>query len=273
MAKQSVDALENTIAGVTKQFTEAISCITEQFNATINELINKKFSELDQRLKSIEEIISGGAICGPTNNTALNHPAIVDLVSKTVLEVDKQKEDLKVRSCNIVISGLDGINSESDKTLLEKFCEENLTVKPHIATTRRLRKGVAAPSSKLLATLDSPQSVQAVLESATLLRKSTNPLVKKVFFNRDMTREQLEAAYKARCQRRNGCAGTSTSDPTIILEPAIELTNPNCTAITRPLLQPMSNAPSHGISPSASKITAGTVGPQPLSAQPFQRNQ
>jgi hypothetical protein len=57
-------------------------------------------------------------------------------------------------------------------------------------------------NAKLCVTLESEDSVESVLNSAVLLRSSSNASTNRVFFNRDLTRSQAEEAYRKRCEKR-----------------------------------------------------------------------
>ena len=135
------------------------------------------------------------------NLSNLEGGSVAEIVSRTILDVEREKTELKEKSCNIIVSGLSSVHNVSDRELLEKFCEDNLTVKTKVFSTRRLGNR-DNPGSKLCATLDSSDSVKHLLDSSALLRRSNNPTTKRVFFNPDLTRNQEIAAYKARCLKR-----------------------------------------------------------------------
>jgi hypothetical protein len=55
----------------------------------------------------------------------------------------------------------------------------------------------------LCVTLESPETVDYIISSATILRTSTDPTVKRVYFNRDLTKQQADAAYQRRLEKRS----------------------------------------------------------------------
>ena len=76
----------------------------------------------------------------------------------------------------MVITGLPPAPQIPDTQLVSDFCENNLTVKPHVLSARRI--GRDASSARLCVTLDSSDAAEALLGSATMLRASSDPDVR-----------------------------------------------------------------------------------------------
>jgi hypothetical protein len=137
---------------------------------------------------------------------------IAETISKTMVEIELQREEKKKRSLNVIISGLglpakEGVN---DKNLFEKFCEDNLTVKPRVMrTSRPMRPTDSNVPPKLIVTLQSAEDAHDVISSSSILRHSFQ--FSRVFINRDLTGEETSAAYESRCRKRNS---KRTSDGT-----------------------------------------------------------
>lgn len=123
---------------------------------------------------------------------------IVELTTQALISIEKEKEELKIRSRNIIVTGIPPTSSGSDRELFTTFCEENLTVKPHVVRTRRIGKDKA----KLCVTLESAEAVEDTLDSASLLRNATEENARRVYFNRDLTKQQAQDAYNKRCLAR-----------------------------------------------------------------------
>ena len=87
---------------------------------------------------------------------------------------------------------------------------KNLTVKPRVIRTRRLGRD-KGPASKLCVTLESKSPVDSVISSSQVLRASPDPELRKVFFNRDLTRMQAEQAYLRRVERRSASRNQPTA--------------------------------------------------------------
>ena len=66
------------------------------------------------------------------------------------------------------------------------------------------RFGKDLENTKLCIIFSNPETVKDLIQSSRLLRSSTDPLLRKVYLNKDMTRMESEAAYQKRCQKRNG---------------------------------------------------------------------
>jgi len=114
-----------------------------------------------------------------------------------MVEAEREKEDIRQRLRNAIISGLPQSHGIIDVSLVESFCEQNLTVKPRIVRARRFGR-----NCKVCVTLDSAYSLEDMLECSTLLKSSSDASLRTVFFNRDLTPNQAEATYKKRCDSR-----------------------------------------------------------------------
>ena len=217
MAKNSItsDMLEMILMKVTDKFTEALSTMMSQFSTIISATVNSKLLAIDARLDSIETKLAkatdAGAVTVATVNkaAALDCQSAVEIASRAMLEFEREKEDARARSCNVIITGLPPNPEINDGLLVESFCENNLTVKPRIVSSRRLGKDRSSPTSKLCITLENSDAAEDLIDSATLLRSSTDATVRRVFFNKDLTRSQADAAYKLRCLRRSRPGSTS----------------------------------------------------------------
>jgi len=123
-------------------------------------------------------------------------------------EIHKTIHDINRRKCNVVISGLPECidDSVSDEAIFTQFCEENLTVKPSLAKAGCRRLGrVRVPDGqprRLLVHLRTEDSAAALLSSGRLLRQSSNPQVKAVYVNPDLSPAEAKLAYENRQRRR-----------------------------------------------------------------------
>ena len=212
-------------------FSETIEeLITDRLQVLTDEYVSLKKQVEDQSIEianlkgrqNMPPIASGSIdnvnnVVGPGSD--LN--SIADIITKSLINADKEKDDMKRRSLNVIISGLAPSPHVSDTALLEQFMEQNLTVKPHIVSTKRLgqSRGTTGEQSKLpklCVTLESAENVNNLLDSSSMLRSSSNQNARRVYFNRDLNRAQREAAYEARCLRRSRrpatTQGSSNSD-------------------------------------------------------------
>ena len=119
-----------------------------------------------------------------------------------LLNFEKEKRDIARRSTTAIVTGLTPRQGVKDSTLFTEFCENNLTVKPRTVETRRMSTD-KGPASKLRVKLESKSSVDPILLFSKLIRASSDPDLRKAFFNRDLTRMQAEQAFLRRVERRS----------------------------------------------------------------------
>jgi len=126
----------------------------------------------------------------------------IEEATRVIMALEQEREEIRVRSCNVVVSGLPPSTSFSDIELLEQLCEQHLTVKPHFIRARRLSKDKTSPSAKLCVTLESSDAVDHLIASSSMLRQSSDQGIRKIFFYRDLTRQQSDIAFKNRTEQR-----------------------------------------------------------------------
>lgn len=178
MTENMTAMFQNMLMQVTKSFTDYLT-------TTLTPLLSK--------LESIKD---------NNSNATADADAVAKLTTKALLDFEKEKSDIERRSTNVIVSGLTQRPDTNDSTIFEEFCELNLTVKPRVIRTRRLGRD-RGPTSKLCVTLESKSCVDSILSSSRVLRASPDPELRKVFFNRDLTRLQSEQAYLRRVGRRS----------------------------------------------------------------------
>jgi len=107
-------------------------------------VIDTKLVTINERLDKFEQYINGqhvtDGITAPSNSDVLNFESlssVMEAASRAMVEAEREKEDIRQRSRNVIISGLPQSHGISDVSLVETFCEQNLTVKPHIVRARR----------------------------------------------------------------------------------------------------------------------------------------
>jgi len=197
---------------VTDKFAETVQNVMHEFSRVLANTVDSKLADIIQRIEVLEARLpqpldEEGATVNKNTTITPNIEAAAEIASRTLMELEREKEDIKARSQNVIISGLASNQADDDRAVVEDFCEQHLTVKPRIIRVRRLGKNRQNSNPKLCVTLDNSDSVGDLLSSATLLRSSTDVSVKQVFFNRDLTKKQAETAYKQRCLKRSKQAG------------------------------------------------------------------
>ena len=209
----SLEAMDSLLTKFMGAFTETIEKMMSTFSETLNTLVDCKLTAISTRLDALESsYIQNGTLPGiqASGNSATAQPirnqTMAQIVAKTYHELEQEKEQLHRKSLNVIITGLKPIDNVSDKSLVEQFCEEHLTVKPTILQVKRLpmRRSENSRNAypKLCVTLSSAENATDLLSAATILRESEIDSVNKIYFNRDLTKAQAEAEYQARCSRR-----------------------------------------------------------------------
>ena len=200
------EILEGILTKITDKFSESLDKIMQEFRATNQNVVETQFTAINKRLDLIDAKLESAsqdlAQRQPPQTLAIsnnNQDTEVEIASRAFIEMEKQRDEHRIKSTNVIISGIAPNQEITDKRLLQDFCEANLTCIPNIVRTRRVG---TEPNTKICATLESSESAKDLIESASLLRQSSNPAVKRVYFNRDLTRAEAEVAYRLRCQKR-----------------------------------------------------------------------
>jgi len=130
------------------------------------------------------------------------------------LMVHKTLEDLQLRKSNIVVTGLPETgDAESDRNQFADFCSEHLSTKPCITGCFRLGREMNDRPRRLLVKLRTEQSVVELLRDARKLQTSPEILAKNVFLNPDLSPQQMQLAFEARCRKREKRSATNQGMP------------------------------------------------------------
>ena len=215
-AALSLDAVESILVKITDKFTETVKCMLVEFRTMLNDCVENKLKAFDDRLDQLEKNILERS--NPQTNL---HPVeiqhngdqedVAAVVARTLHQLEQEREQIKQKTVNVIITGLVANDPTTDKLVVETFCESHLTVKPRIVRTRRIGQN-GGNGAKVCVTLESAECVDDLLASSSILRSSTDPTARQVYFNRDLTRAQAKAAYLARCARRASRRGTDADD-------------------------------------------------------------
>ena len=106
----------------------------------------------------------------PKENTSNDTSEEVKIATKTLLNFEREKEEMKRRAHNVIVSGLPSSPNVEDIDLFGNFCRNNLTVKPRVVAVRRLDRDNKNPNAKLCITLENMETVKDVVSSFRLLR-------------------------------------------------------------------------------------------------------
>lgn len=189
---------------VLEKFENKLDNLIQNFEAKITQ-VNGEIHTLHTRMDALEAKIA------PLLSTDLQHPlststsvkadvaGIVEIASRALIAVEKEKEEIKSRARNVIVTGISPSQLVPDKELIEAFCEEHLTVKPRVVHTRRVGKDKA----KMCITLESADAAEDLIQSSSLLRSAADSHLRRTYFNRDLTKQQADAAYERRCAARD----------------------------------------------------------------------
>lgn len=127
--------------------------------------------------------------------------AVVVAVYRDLHEHDK-------RARNIVLSGVRAAaDDQQDSQLASDLMEAEFGLRPTIEKCRRLGKKQPLKIQPLLLTLASDKEATFYVSEAKRLRQSANEHTRRnVYINRDVTKAEAQAAYVARCERRQKAA-------------------------------------------------------------------
>ena len=226
-----VEMTESLSAKLTQMNEKILLSVTEKLNECFNksmELMTQTFQNMMMQVTKslaecfqnalapiIQKIDSMGTKTEPKENTSSDTSEAVKIATKTLLDFEREKEEMKRRAHNIIVSGLPSSPNVMDVDLFGNFCGNNLTVKPLVVAVRRLGRDNKNPNAKLCVTLENVETVKDVISSSRLLRASQDSEVRRVYFNHDLTRLQSEEAYARRLAKHSSRTqkDTTTTQP------------------------------------------------------------
>jgi hypothetical protein len=195
--EQFENQIDRFIARVEARFDEKVEKIYGELflaNSRIDAL-ETKLAQLETAQHTQQVIMTSPAKQSAASLPAIDMAGIIEATSQALIAVEKEKEEIKLRSSNVIVSGIGSSSTVSDKELLESFCENYLTIKPRVVRARRIGKDKA----KLCITLESAEAVDDLIDSSSLLRNASDHNARHTYFNRDQTKQQAQAAYNKRC--------------------------------------------------------------------------
>ena len=127
-----------------------------------------------------------------------------ETLQQSVLTAVYVDQSLKKRhESSLIVSGLDSTESKSDTDQFAALCDTEFHIQPSIVLTKRLGRPQDGKIQPLLVVLKQVDQAKHIINSAKLLRRSADSIVRsRVFINPNMTRAEAAAAYQVRVQRR-----------------------------------------------------------------------
>jgi len=174
--------------------------------------VHEEMCEMQKQMTGLKCELEDIKHAPTTLNSAHSLPATQPTDTEAV--VSKVLHDAHRRRKNVIISGLPEAvgNCEADRraadlTMFERLCEEHLDVKPATSHLGCRRLGKLADHTnkprKLLIYLNSETGASSVLNSAKLLRRSSDAeIAANVFINPDLSPTESKIAFDLRQQKR-----------------------------------------------------------------------
>ena len=136
-----------------------------------------------------------------------------DTALQVLMAMETEKAERAKRQRNVIISGLKEADGIPDDEVLATFCEDYLTLKPKLISCRRIGRSTATGDTprKLKVTLSSDTAAEDLISASTILH-ATGSTQRHVYFNRDLTPMEAQAAFETRRSRKTGAkhvAGSS----------------------------------------------------------------
>lgn len=207
----AINQMNVNMSKMLETFSTTVQVMVSQVTKTISETLNEMTKAIMSRFEALEQTM-------PTRPPSMD----LTVIKNAMWDVEKERLEKAKRSKNVIISGLPSQPSVNDDRLVQSFIEQNLTVKPAIANVRRF--GKEPTNTKLCVTFMNPEAVADVISSSRVLRMSTDPSIRKVFMNRDLTPKEAEAAYQKRCEKRLKAAQDTSSEKlsSVLVQPNIQ---------------------------------------------------
>lgn len=229
----NADQLESLLSAVlSKTIPEIISKVLEKFDTCFEKLMAKFDDKLDHyygalhdvnaRLDKLERsFVDVEKSCADIRTTERSVATSresgstqVDKKSDPTLQVlmamEMEKTERAKRQRNIIITGLPEVPGTTDEAIFSKFCEDNLTIKPRPVHCRRIGQAAGDKPKKLKVTLDTDTAVEDLILSSHMLR-GPNSTQRQVYFNRDLTPMESQAAFEHRQLRKLSSTHTKGS--------------------------------------------------------------
>ena len=178
--------------------------------------------------------------------------AVVTAVYRDVKEHER-------RARNIVLNGVPPADGRDDTQIVSALFGREFGTKPEIIKCRRFGKPQPAKVQPLLVVLRDETAADFYANRAKQLRQSSDERTRRfVFINRDATKAEAQAAYVARCERRQRAADRANRMPGVASGHTASCPpNTNQAASTSTGVSMMSVDPPSSSSAAASVATAG----------------
>jgi hypothetical protein len=232
MTAEQLEGLLSTV--LSKAIPEIMTKMLEKFEICFDRLLSRFDDKLDKyygdlhdtnvrldRLEqSLNDIKKSCADIHIKDFTVTSHQSgstqaeqKTDTALQVLMAMETEKAERAKRQRNVIISGLKEADGIPDDEVLATFCEDYLTLKPKLISCRRIGRSTATGDTprKLKVTLSSDTAAEDLISASTILH-ATGSTQRHVYFNRDLTPMEAQAAFETRRSRKTGAkhvAGSS----------------------------------------------------------------
>jgi len=199
---QQSQLIDDTGSAFVKSDFQQLHKIVQDLQATVQSQ-QKTIQQLQSgQAKLVKEVAEFKSVAAKLQATFhdMTTAAPVPVTQTSEWVVTGMREAIK-RKKTVVVSGLQSVQGIDDATISTKFCENNLTLKPYVDQPQVKRVGKSV-RQKLVVRLLYEQSAAEVLCRAKELQRASDPEVRCIYINPDMSREEAKAAYERRVARR-----------------------------------------------------------------------
>lgn len=229
--QKQIDTLKQQVELLTTQLNFVLSFIgiTDQSISTIQQSVavitNSKLVNGDDTTYDTPTEATTMQLSKPTMyySTAVRQPATTRSHHSTLKEsivaavyIDQSVKNR--RASTIIVSGLQSTPASDDQSLFAGLCENEFGFRPDITTTKRLGQHRPGKIQPLLVALRHIDQAKQLVDSAKILRQSSDPTVKaNVYINRNLTKAEADAAFQIREHRRQTALQRRVQQPSSII--------------------------------------------------------
>ena len=131
LSKTLPEIMAKTLEKFENQMDKLIEKLEARFEAKVEKIYGDLFAT-NSRIDMLEEnfALQTASPAPPPASKAVaaDVAGIVELTSQALIALEREKEEMKLRSRNVIVTGILPSSSGSDRALFESFCEEHLTV-------------------------------------------------------------------------------------------------------------------------------------------------
>lgn len=195
-----------SLRSIIVKLQEQVNTLTEKLDFIMS-FVGADLSHVDLSIKASDNGGTGSYAAVLTRNIPNVKGPIRDALL-TAVHSDLQLKQSRI--CNVVITGLPKNPDQSDEELVVELCLAEFGINPDVTHIKRLGREVEDRTQPLLIVLQTEAQAKLLLSHAKTLRQSEDDYTAAhVYLSPHQTRAERQAAYEARCKRRQQVATRS----------------------------------------------------------------